>query len=59
MVLCLDNPLYLPKGSVRALLALIVVGAGVLGLLLNKLSVEHFLMISSVIMAFYFIEKKD
>lgn len=49
-----DNPLGLPKGSVRAILAIGIVFSGLAALLLDKLSIDDYLIIVSVIIAFYF-----
>jgi len=51
------NPLWMPKGSVRAILALGIVGSSIYGLLNGQLDPEQFLMISGAVVAFYFATK--
>ena len=52
------NPLWMPKGSVRAILALGIVGSAIYGLLIGQLTPEQFLMISGGVTAFYFVTKE-
>jgi hypothetical protein len=53
MVNC-DKPLWMPKGSIRAIIALAIVGSSICGLLLGKLNVDEFLSVTAIIVAFYF-----
>jgi len=48
------QPLFMPKGSVRALLAIAIVGSAVYGSLVGIYSVEQSLTISGIVTAFYF-----
>ena len=52
-----EEPLGLPKGSVRAILALGVIFSSVVLLALGKIDVEQFAALTGVIVAFYFIQK--
>lgn len=54
-----DKPLFLPKGSVRAILALGIVGSATFGLLKGLLTPDEYLMISGVVTAFYFATKNE
>jgi len=57
-MLC-EKPLWMPEGSVRAILALSIVGSAIYGLISGSLDPEQFLMISSVVTGFYFATKSD
>ena len=54
-----EKPLWMPEGSVRALLAIGIVFSSIYGLLTQALAPDEFLMISSVVTAFYFATKKE
>lgn len=54
-----EQPLGLPKGSVRAIIALGVVLSAVYMLARGKLDPETFVMITAVITGFYFVSKKE
>ena len=54
-----DKPLGMPEGSVRAILALSIVGSAIYGLITGNLNPQEFLMISSVVTGFYFATKKE
>jgi hypothetical protein len=54
MKLCENQPLYLPKGSIRALLALITVISAIYLLAIGKIGVQEFGVIVGAIIAFYF-----
>lgn len=49
-----NEPLGLPRGSVRALLAIIIVGAGVAGLLMGRVMPEWFLGVLLLVLGLYF-----
>lgn len=54
-----EQPLGLPKGSVRAIISLGVVLSAVYMLAKGKLDPETFVMITAVITGFYFVSKKE
>jgi len=54
-----NEPLGLPKGSVRAILALGTVFSAVALLAVGKINVENFLAISGIVLGFYFGLKKE
>ena len=54
----MNTPLWMPDGSVRAILALGIVGSSIYGLLTGQLDPDQFLMISGIVTAFYFAQKK-
>lgn len=54
----IKNPLFLPKGSVRAILALGTVGAAAYFMSRGTLSFENFMTMTAVVYAFYFGSKK-
>lgn len=49
-----NEPLGLPRGSVRALLAIVIVGAGVAGMLMGRILPEWFLGILTLVLGLYF-----
>lgn len=55
----LNEPLGLPKGSVRAIIALGVVGSAIYMLATSKIAVEDFTIIAGAVMAFYFVVKEE
>jgi hypothetical protein len=59
MVLNSSEPLGLPKGSVRALIALSIVGAGIYAFLSGKISTEQFITVTSIVTGFYFATKTN
>lgn len=54
-----NQPLGLPKGSVRAILALLCVGGGMISMYINAITFEQFIVLSSTVLAFYFGTKKE
>lgn len=54
-----DNPLFLPKGSVRALLGIGTVSAGIYLMTEGNLSFEQFITMTTIVFAFYFGQKKS
>lgn len=54
-----DNPLFLPKGSVRALLGIGTVGAGIYLMTEGHLAFEQFITMTTIVFAFYFGQKKN
>ena len=54
----MNTPLWMPEGSVRAILALGIVGSAIYGLLSQQLSPEQFLTISAIVTGFYFASKE-
>lgn len=53
-----NQPLALPQGSVRAILALSTIGAGFYGLIMGVLQFEQFVTMTAIVYAFYFSSKK-
>ncbi len=53
-----DKPLFLPAGSVRAIMALVVVGTCSYLALTGKLQSSEFLVIVATVIGFYFGTKK-
>jgi len=49
-----DRPLGLPKGSVRALLAMGIVGGGAFMLYRGILTFEQYVTMTTMVLAFYF-----
>ena len=54
----MNKPLFLPKGSVRAILALGTVGAAAYFMSRGTISFENFMAMTAVVYAFYFGSKK-
>jgi len=54
-----SNPLWMPKGSIRAIIALGVVLSAVGMLATGKLDADTFIMITAVITGYYFVSKKE
>lgn len=57
MSIC-NEPLGLPKGSVRAVIAIVIIVSSIYALLKGILNAETFVMVTSIITAFYFGNKK-
>jgi len=53
------NPLWMPKGSIRAIIALGVVLSAVGMLAVGKLDADTFIMITAIITGYYFVSKKE
>jgi len=53
-----NQPLALPQGSVRAILALSTVGAAFYGLMQGIIQFEQFVTMTAIVYAFYFSSKK-
>lgn len=53
MKIC-NQPLGLPKGTVRAILAMGVIGGSLYALFKGIINADNFVMITGVIIAFYF-----
>lgn len=49
------EPLGMPTGSVRAVLALVLVVASVAGFLLGKIEADQFMQLATMALAFYFV----
>ena len=49
-----EYPLGLPKGSIRAILSLIIIATANIGLLLSRFSIEEYGLIVGAVIAFYF-----
>ena len=49
-----DEPLGLPKGSIRAILSLGIVFSSLVALLLGKVDIEMYMILVSVVLGFYF-----
>lgn len=54
-----DRPLGLPNGSVRAILAIGTVGAGIYLMTKQVLTFDQFLSMTGVVFAFYFGSKRN
>jgi len=54
-----DQPLFMPKGSVRALLSLGLVAGSFVCLYTGVITFEQLMVLDSVVLAFYFKSKKD
>ena len=54
-----NGPLGLPKGSVRALLAVSLVGASVYGFVAGQIAGDQFLQLVTMAAAFYFLDKRN
>jgi len=54
-----NEPLGLPKGSIRAIIAISIVGAAIYKLVIGDIDPEQFLLISSVVTGFYFASKSS
>lgn len=54
----IKNPIFLPKGSVRAILALGTVGAAAYFMSEGVIGFENFMSMTAVVYAFYFGSKK-
>jgi len=54
-----NNPLWMPKGSIRAIIALGVVLSAVGMLAAGKLDADTFIMITAIITGYYFVSKKE
>jgi hypothetical protein len=50
----MKGPLWMPYGSVRALLAIALVFVACVGFMLDKVSGEGFVSLASAVVAFYF-----
>lgn len=55
----LNEPLGLPKGSVRAILSIGIVGASIYMFATGKVDPQEFLLVTSVVTGFYFATKKQ
>lgn len=55
----LNEPLGLPKGSIRAILALGTVGASIACLVKQIITFEQFITMNTAVFAFYFGTKKE
>lgn len=49
-----DEPLGLPKGSIRAILSIGVVFSSMAALLIGKINIENYLVLTSIVIGFYF-----
>jgi hypothetical protein len=54
-----EQPLWLPRGSVRAILALILVGATVTGILLRLGDMQILVAMLGPVLGFYFAKDKQ
>jgi len=54
-----EYPLWMPKGSVRAILALGIVLSAVGLLAIGKLDPETFIMVTAIVTGYYFVSKKE
>jgi hypothetical protein len=54
-----ELPLGLPKGSIRALIALSIVGIAGYSFIVGNINPEQFLTMTSVITGFYFATRKQ
>lgn len=54
-----NEPLGLPPGSVRAILALGTVFSSIALLAIGKINMDQLLAITGVVLAFYFVERRD
>lgn len=50
-------PLYLPKGSIRALLSFVIVGGAFYGLFSGKISTDSFFALIGMISGYYFLSR--
>ena len=58
MISC-RHPLGLPKGSIRAILAIGICFLSIYGMLTGKITVDDYILIVGIILAFYFGTKRE
>ena len=58
MTIC-ENPLWMPKGSVRAILAMIIVSGSMALFALKRLDPETFMMVTAIVVGYSFVSKKE